>query len=104
MLKDHPEFLLLCLQDRKGEKRATLNQLLDDMPKVAKKAAAAAGGSSSTRSSGSSNRAEYEWVVEQLLVHGLLGLEYGFTAYATNTYLVVTAAGEALAAGQGKQR
>jgi hypothetical protein len=92
------------LQDRKGEKRATLNQLLEDMPKAAKKAAAAAGSSSSTRSSGSSNRMEHEWVVEQLLLRGLLGLEFGFTAYATNAYLVVTAAGEAFAAGQGKQR
>jgi hypothetical protein len=98
----------MSLQDRKGEKRATLNQLLDDLPRAAKKAAAAAAaaaGSSSTRSSrGSSSRMDHDWVVEQLLLRGLLGLEFGFTAYATNTYLVVTAAGEAFAAGQGKQR
>lgn len=88
------------MQDRKGEKRATLNQLLDDLPRAAKKAAAAG---SSMRSS-SSSRMEHEWVVEQLLLRGLLGLEFGFTAYATNTYLVVTAAGEAFCSGQGKQR
>ncbi|WIA10092.1 hypothetical protein OEZ85_010299 [Tetradesmus obliquus] len=91
---------IAALKDRKGEKRATLNQLLDDLPRAAKKAAAAG---SSMRSS-SSSRMEHEWVVEQLLLRGLLGLEFGFTAYATNTYLVVTAAGEAFCSGQGKQR
>lgn len=86
------------LQERK-ERRATLNQLLDDMQKVARKAAA---GSKAGSTPGT--RDEHEWVVEQMLLQGHLSLEFGFTAYMTNTYLVATAAGEALSVAQGGQR
>lgn len=69
-------------QERKGEKRATLNQLLDDFHKAAKKA-----GSSSCTLSG---REEQEWLVQEMILQGLLTFEFGFTAYNTNTYLVAT--------------
>jgi hypothetical protein len=70
------------VQERKGEKRATLNQLLDDLQKALKKTSAS--------SSSLSTRGELEWLVQEMLLQGLLKLEFGFTAYATNTYLMAT--------------
>jgi hypothetical protein len=35
-------------------------------------------------------RAEQEWLVQEMLLQGLLTFEFGFTAYSTNTYLVAT--------------
>jgi len=91
-LYNHASMLLVpfcCLrpcacpaQERKGEKRATLNQLLDDFHRAAKKA-----GSSSCSLSG---REEQEWLVQEMILQGLLTFEFGFTAYNTNTYLVAT--------------
>jgi hypothetical protein len=69
-------------QERKGEKRATLNQILDDLQRALKKAA---GGADSSRLL---KREEQEWLVQEMLLQGLLTFEFGFTAYATNTYLV----------------
>lgn len=68
-------------QERKGEKRATLNQILDDLQRALKKA----GGADSSRLL---KREEQEWLVQEMLLQGLLTFEFGFTAYATNTYLV----------------
>lgn len=88
------------MQARKGEKRATLNQLLDELQKGSRKA-----NNSRTKSRGDNySREELEWAIEQMLLHGLLAIEFGFTAYATNSYLVTTAAGEALCNAEGKQR
>lgn len=69
------------LQERKGEKRATLNQVLEDLQRALKKA----GGADSSRLL---KREEQEWLVQEMLLQGLLTFEFGFTAYATNTYLV----------------
>lgn len=71
----------MLLQERKGEKRATLNQILDDLQRALKKA----GGAGSSRLL---KREEQEWLVQGMLLQGLLTFEFGFTAYATNTYLV----------------
>lgn len=89
---------LFFLQARKNDKRATLNQLLDDLQKASRNA------NSSKRGSDSCSREELEWTVEQMLLHGLLAIEFGFTAYTTNSYLVTTAAGEALHTAQGNKR
>lgn len=85
--------MLCCAQERKGEKRATLNQLLDDMQRAFKKAA----GSSSNSLL---RREEQEWLVQEMLLQGLLTFEFGFTAYNTNTYLVATPLANTL----GRQR
>lgn len=86
--------MLCCVQDRKGEKRATLNQLLEDVQRALKKAG------SSNSSSNMLTREEQEWLVQEMLLQGLLTFEFGFTAYNTNTYLVATPVASSL----GRQR
>jgi hypothetical protein len=73
----------VCVQERKGEKRATLNQLLDDLQRACRKA-----GSSSSSDGVRPTREEQEWLVQEMLLQGLMTLEFGFTAYNTNTYLM----------------
>jgi hypothetical protein len=82
--------VVCCAQGRKGEKRATLNQLLEDLQRALKKAGNSSGSSLLTRE-------EQEWLVQEMLLQGLLTFEFGFTAYNTNTYLVATPAASSLA-------
>lgn len=74
-----------------------MKQLLDDMQKLSRKSGA-------RRAEAVGSKQELEWVVEQMLLQGLLAIEFGFTAYATNSYLVMTPAGEAMCANQGQRR
>jgi hypothetical protein len=96
-------------QGRKNEQRATLNQLLDDLPKRSKRAADGHIGSSSAGGAASGtvvadSKDQQERIIEHMLLHGLLSIDFSFTPYTTNSYLVVSPAGEAFAAAAGNSR
>lgn len=77
-------------------KKATLNQLVDAW----RSKKAGAGQQYATAMS----RDDNEWLVGQLMLSGLLQLEFGFTAYSTNTYLKLTHAAESFIAAKTKKR
>eukprot|EP00775_Hariotina_reticulata_P010923 gene10923-11078_t len=92
--------VIAAIKGRKNEQRATLNQLLDDLPKRSKRAAGGPAGGTVMADS----RDQQERIIEQMLLHGMLSIDFSFTPYTTIPYLVVTSAGEAFATAAGNGR